>query len=293
MPWRSGATRSACSQRVQQDGRGARRFAPEAAKPVYVHGMAEMASGVLHTSERLNPISVGHLKLEESARGTRSAHREPALGGSWRTRRRRSSGAETRGLTPRPETGGQQPAGGTRIHEARPAQAPYRAEILQDVTSPAAAAASRSDQSRQAAEDARMIPAAAIADHCGNRPALGGGPLPARLASHHAGPRVIGNLCHGRRRSTAWGRHFPKNGREFRHQTAIPRSGGTGKEHGCTWKWARQRWHSSVGASMASLFPARLQHKRKRRRQSALHWVRPTASRHERQKSPRTSDGGR
>ncbi|HZF34521.1 MAG TPA: ATP-binding protein [Candidatus Angelobacter sp.] len=46
----------------------------------YVHGMAEMASGVLHNIRNaLNPISVGIWKLEESARGTSLGRIETAL----------------------------------------------------------------------------------------------------------------------------------------------------------------------------------------------------------------------
>ena len=46
----------------------------------YVHGMAEMASGVLHNIRNaLNPISVGIWKLEESARGTSIGRIETAL----------------------------------------------------------------------------------------------------------------------------------------------------------------------------------------------------------------------
>ncbi len=46
----------------------------------YVHGMAEMASGVLHNIRNaLNPISVGIWKLEESARGTSLGRIETAV----------------------------------------------------------------------------------------------------------------------------------------------------------------------------------------------------------------------
>lgn len=46
----------------------------------YVHGMAEMASGVLHNIRNaLNPISVGIWKLEESARSTSLGRIETAL----------------------------------------------------------------------------------------------------------------------------------------------------------------------------------------------------------------------
>jgi signal transduction histidine kinase len=46
----------------------------------YVHGMAEMASGVLHNIRNaLNPISVGIWKLEESARSTTLGRIETAL----------------------------------------------------------------------------------------------------------------------------------------------------------------------------------------------------------------------
>jgi signal transduction histidine kinase len=46
----------------------------------YVHGMAEMASGVLHNIRNaLNPISVGIWKLEESARGVSIGRIETAL----------------------------------------------------------------------------------------------------------------------------------------------------------------------------------------------------------------------
>jgi signal transduction histidine kinase len=46
----------------------------------YVHGMAEMASGVLHNIRNaLNPISVGIWKLEESARGMSLGRIEAAL----------------------------------------------------------------------------------------------------------------------------------------------------------------------------------------------------------------------
>src|SRR5262249_58137121 len=46
----------------------------------YVHGMAEMASGVLHNIRNaLNPISVGIWKLEESARGASLGRIETAL----------------------------------------------------------------------------------------------------------------------------------------------------------------------------------------------------------------------
>ena len=46
----------------------------------YVHGMAEMASGVLHNIRNaLNPISVGIWKLEESARGASFGRIETAL----------------------------------------------------------------------------------------------------------------------------------------------------------------------------------------------------------------------
>jgi len=46
----------------------------------YVHGMAEMASGVLHNIRNaLNPISVGIWKLEESARNTSIGRIETAL----------------------------------------------------------------------------------------------------------------------------------------------------------------------------------------------------------------------